>query len=199
MKNVIKKSILFATLFTTMLGSANEISVSPIKEDLRPTTITIGNVKEGNLLSIIDKNGLVLYNELIEQTGRYSKKFDLTLLPDSDYLFEVHKDFKIETIPFTVKANKVTFKKEDKTIIFKPLIRTKGNRIYVSKLTLNHAPLKIKLYYYNSNNKYDLIYAEEIKNVQNINRVYKLDEKVKGNYQIILNSEGKEFSENIHI
>ena len=86
----IKKSLLAVTVFTTMLGNANEISTLSTKEDLKKTALTIYNVKVGDLLTIKDYNGIVLYKELINASGTYKKGFDLTALPNGDYFFEVN-------------------------------------------------------------------------------------------------------------
>ena len=67
----IKKSLLAVTVFATMLGNANTISPLSIKEDLKKTALTIYNVKVGDLLTIKDYNGIVLYKELINTYGTY--------------------------------------------------------------------------------------------------------------------------------
>ncbi|MFI1772749.1 hypothetical protein, partial [Thalassobellus citreus] len=94
MKNLIKKSILLVTVFTTMLSIANE-TPNNNKKAYKETALTINNVSEGNLLTIKDYNGIVLYKELISVSGTYKKGFDLTALPSGNYFFEVDKDMEI--------------------------------------------------------------------------------------------------------
>ena len=70
MKNVIKtikKSILLATVFASMVVSANEISTRIVNIDAKATSFTLNNVKQGNLLTIKDTEGVVLYKELIKK------------------------------------------------------------------------------------------------------------------------------------
>ena len=125
MKNTIKtikKSLLVVSVFTAALGNATEIS-STIKEDLKETALTLKNVKKGDLISIKDYSGIVLYKELINFSGTYRKGFDLTALPNGDYFFEVDKDLEVKTIPFTVQSNKVVFNKEAEVITYKPYVR----------------------------------------------------------------------------
>ncbi|WP_432416484.1 hypothetical protein, partial [Flavivirga aquatica] len=112
MKNVIKiikKSLVIATVFATILSNATEVSLITVKEDVKKTALTINNVKKGNLLSIKDSNGIILYKELIKTTGTYKKGFDLAVLPDGNYFFVVDKDLEVNTIPFSVNSSKVLF------------------------------------------------------------------------------------------
>ncbi|MCL5127022.1 hypothetical protein [Algibacter sp. L4_22] len=196
MKNVIKhsKKILFAVaMLTVLVGNAKDKS-SALKKGLIKTALTIDNVKEGNLLSIKDQNGLTLYKELIVESGTYRKGFDLTALPDGDYFFEVDKDIEIKTIPFTVKSNKVVFKKDEEVTVFKPFVREKDGFVYISKLAPNYASLKISIYG-NYNNDYQLLYSDKFENLQTIEKAYKLET---GSYKIVLNSDNNEYTKFIN-
>ena len=190
----IKKSLLAVTVFATMLGNANEISPLSIKEDLKKTALTINNVKVGDLLTIKDYNGIVLYKELINASGTYKKGFDLTALPNGNYFFEVDKDLEIKTIPFTVKSNEVVFNKEEELITFKPYVRQKDDLVFISKLAPNLEALSIDIYSDASGN-FELAYSEKIEGSQTIERTYKLEE---GNFKIILKSSNKEFTKFIN-
>jgi hypothetical protein len=82
--------------------------------------------------------------------------------------------------------------------IFKPTVRVKGNLVFVSKLALNNEPLKIEIYYEKGNSS-ELVLTETIKGTKNIERVYKLTEELKsGDYKIIFNTSGREFTEFIN-
>jgi len=200
MKNVIKnskKGILMVTMFATLLSFANDASFYSIKNEAKRTSLTLTDVKQGNLLSIKDENGIVLYKELIQKTGTYTKGFDLTTLPDGGYLFELEKDLEINTIPFSVEVNTVVFKKEDEKTIFKPFTRVIGNVAYVTKLALNGEPLKVEIYFNDAAAQSELIYSETIENTVNINRVYKLTGLRKGNYKIVYSTNGRIFTKDI--
>ena len=198
MKNVIKhsrKGFLMVTMFATLLSFANEVSFFKVKNDAKRTLISL-NVKEGNLLSIIDDNGMILYKELIQKAGVYTKGFDLTSLPNGKYTFELDKDLEINTIHFTVLSGNVVFNKEEEKVFYKPFIRVKDDMLYISKLTLNDEPLKVDIYYANTNDL-QLIHSEELENTQNIQKIYKLAGSEKGNYRIVLQSEDRTFTKNI--
>lgn len=197
MKNTIKtikKSLLVVTVFAATLGNAAEIT-SINKEVVNETSLTLKNVKKGNLLSIKDYNGVILYKELINFSGTYKKGFDLTALPNGAYYFEVDKDLEIKTIPFTVKSNEVIFNKEAEVITFKPYVRQKNDLVLISKLAPNLEPLNVTVYS-ETNGDYELAYSEKIEGSQTIERTYKLE---KGNYKIVFKSDNKQFTKFINI
>ncbi|MEP3837305.1 MAG: hypothetical protein ABJM36_06635 [Algibacter sp.] len=197
MKNTIKnskKGILMVTLFATLLSFANEATLFNVKNEAKKTSLTLTHVKEGNLLSVKDAFGITLYKEVIQETGSYTKGFDLTVLPNGSYVFELDKDLELNTIPFTVKAKKVYFDKDKETTVFKPSVRVEGDLVFVSKLSLDEKPLKIKVYFTEKgSNESDLIFSEDIENTKIIERTFKLENKDYGSFKIVFLSEGKEF------
>ncbi|MEL0651958.1 hypothetical protein V6246_11030 [Algibacter sp. TI.3.09] len=203
MKNVIKhlrKGTLMVTIFATTLSFANEVSVFTIKNEADKTSLTLTDVKKGNLLSIKDENGIVLYKEFIQRSGSYTKGFDLTELPNGAYLFEVDKDVEISTIPFTVEADGVTFDAAGEKVIYKPVTRVVGNLLYVTKLSLNEAPLEIDIYFESDevNGSSESVYSEKIENSKIIERVYKLEDIKDGKFEIVCHSEGRIFTKTIN-
>ncbi|MBP0902774.1 hypothetical protein ACFSKN_07120 [Mariniflexile gromovii] len=197
MKNVInnsKKGFLMVTLFATLLSFANEGSFSTIKDDAKKTALTLTNVKAGNQLYIKDANGVILYNELIQKSGIYAKGFDLTSLPEGEYVFELDKDLETTTIPFTVSFKNIVINRNKETTSYKPYMSQKGNLLFVSKLSPNLGAVKISVYADN-NNDYELLHSEKIEGLQSVERAYKLE---KGNYKIVINSDNKEFTKFIN-
>jgi len=194
----LKKSILMVALMTASLSYANDTSSFKVKKDIKKTALILEHVKKGELITIKDNSGLILYKEIIKSSGTYSKGFDLTALPDGNYFFELDGDVEIKTIPFLVKANQVVFDKTKETILFKPTTRLKGNLIFVSKLARDFEPLIIDLYYKGISGSYELINSETIENTTVIGRIYKLSDAYRGNYKIVYNTSGKEFAEYIN-
>ena len=190
-KTTLRKIILTGAMFVALISNATNGLNNDPDNDLKKTTFTINNVKQGNQLIIKDFNGLILYKEQIKDSGKYSKGFDLTSLPDGSYVFELEKDLEIKSFPFTVTAKNVVFN-ENETTIHKPCVSFKNNYIYVSKLALNNEPLDVKIYYQDGTG---LIYSENIKDTKVIEKVYKLALNAKGNYKIVLSSNGREYYE----
>ncbi|MCB4798418.1 hypothetical protein [Neotamlana laminarinivorans] len=196
MKNVIKnarKGFLMVTMFATLLNFANESTLITFTKDAKKTILNLQSVKEGNELSIIDANGVVLYKEVISENGNYKKAFDFSTLPDGEYTFELEKDLEIDVIPFTVTNKEVVFNNNDKSVTYKPYARLENGIVYVSKLSLTEAPLEVKIYDSNS----DLVYTDNIDHKKNIQKAYKLEGLGSQHYKLVFKSEGKIFTQNI--
>ena len=199
MKNAMnnsKKVLLMVALFATVIGYANDNTFFIRKGEANKTLLSL-DVKEGNLFTIKDENGIILYKESIQQTGIYTKGFDLTSLPDGSYFFELDKDMEVTSIPFKVISNEVSFNKELSKTTFKPLTVVKEGRILVSQLSLDEKPLKIEIYIEGGSytEAYKMIYSETIKNTKNIERIYEISGFVEGKYKIVYKTDGRKFVE----
>ena len=200
MKNVIntpKKVIIMVAMISTVMGYANNESGNLIK-DLKKTSITL-KVKQGNLLFIKDANGIILYRETIEQNGLYTKGFDLSALPNGNYVVELEKDVEIKIMPFEVLETKVIFNKEDESLFFKPVTRVKDDLVFVSKIALDNENLNIAVYKKAENftdANYDLVFEESLKETKNLERIYKLSRE--GDYKIVYSTNGRVFTEYIN-
>ena len=193
MKKLMKNTLVIVALFTALLANAN----APLNNlnDARKTTLTLDNVKQGNILLIKNNYDVVIYKEKIETSGNYIKGFDLSELPKGDYFFELNKDSEIKIIPFHVSNNLVAYKTGKESTIFKPSIKSIDNKVYISKLSLNHKPLDINVYYEDAQgDDFNLIYSETIINdSKNIGRVLSLDGRLEGTYKIVTKTEGRTF------
>lgn len=192
MKNVIKntkKGFLMVALLSTFTGFANN-SDNLIKRDAGKTALVLEDVKEGNLLSIKDSYGIILYKESIKISGIYKKGFDLTALPDGEYVFELEKGLEIKTIPFTVESDEVIFNKEGEATYFKPFIKQEKDLVFLTKLNLNEELTKINVYAI-LDGALKLRHSETIESTKVIKKVFKLE---KGNYKIEINSSNKGYT-----
>ncbi|MGB5463221.1 MAG: hypothetical protein WBM92_07640 [Aureibaculum sp.] len=195
MKGLVKTNLVIVVMFTTMLSFANEFTTLTKEKTKKITNVTFENVKKGSMLLIKDHYGLILFKELIENSGEYSKGFDLTALPDGNYYFELYKEVEIKIIPFEVLSNVVAFDKTKESTINKPFVTFKEGRLLVSKLALENQPLEIKIYDKDSN----LIYSEKLLNGKILERIYDVSKVEKGNYKIVMKSDGREFVKRIEI
>ncbi|QCX37497.1 hypothetical protein FF125_03245 [Aureibaculum algae] len=192
MKQIIKNSLVLVVLFATMISYANEIVTN---ENDETTSVTLNNVTEGSVLSIKDVDGLILYKETIQVSGDYSKKFDLTSLPDGNYIFELDKDFEIKSIPFNVKRNIVDLNIENKSVVFKPAMVFENGMLRIQKTILNsEKELSIKIYFENG----DLVHSENFNNEKLINKTYDFSKSLKGKYKVLLSTEDRTFSKEIN-
>jgi len=191
MKNLAKMSLVVIMSMMSLASYANETDMIIKEKEGTITNLHLDKVKQGSVLSIIDRNGLILYNEAIERSGDYSKGFDLTTLPDGDYVFELDSELKIMVIPFKVKSKEVIFDKEAEKLIYKPVIRTKGQMVFVSKIAIDESPISYKIYFAEN---HDLVHAEKFQASDDIKKVYDFSASKKGNYLFVFESNGRTFT-----
>jgi len=108
MKNLIKKSLLIVAVITTIASTASEFegNVNITKIEAKLIHFKVKNNYEDLTVRVKDIYGEVLYSEQFE-TQNFSKKFDLTTLPNGDYFIEVKGNTAIEIMSFTVNSKEV--------------------------------------------------------------------------------------------
>ncbi|MGI9533177.1 hypothetical protein [Lutimonas sp.] len=196
MKNLAKKSVVAIGLMMSLSIFANEKEVTLKEKENNVTKVRFENVMKGSTLTIIDQYGMVLYNEAIQASGLYSKGFDLTTLPDGDYFFELNSDYKIVVVPFNVKTNVVVFDKESEESIYKPVIRTKDDMVYVSRPAVEKTSLKYKIFYASND---ELVEAENFDEMEEVKKVYDFSNAERGKYVFVFESKGRVYSKTIKI
>lgn len=196
MKKLTKKGLIAIALSVSLFGFANDLN-HPIKEkEPKVTSLSFAKVSKGSMLLIKDFNGLVLYKEAIQVTGEYSKGFDLTSLPNGEYYFELDTELEIVVIPFDVMSREVNFRKEDKTTIFKPLVRVKDDKVFVSRTSFESAPMDFKIYYASNS---DVVLSEKFENEAFVERVYDFSSSKKGEYLFVFRSNGRKYVKSVKI
>ncbi|SDB62668.1 hypothetical protein SAMN03097699_2748 [Flavobacteriaceae bacterium MAR_2010_188] len=197
MKKLFKNILVAGLTLTTIAGFAN----APITGSESNTVITFNDVKPGQKLFIKNNAGTIIHEEIITETGSYSKGFELSNLPKGKYTIELEKDFEIKVIPFKVDANTVTMIESNSYVYFKPVVRSKDNLLFISKLTFDESPMNVKVYYdaKSGTSNYDLIYSETLTNNQILERIYRLKENEKGTYKVVMSSNNRTFSQILKI
>ncbi|RCS26277.1 hypothetical protein DUT90_10930 [Polaribacter sp. WD7] len=193
MRTTVKTILLVTLMFGTLISYATEIT-KPIKIGGKRVKVQFNAVKKGQALTIKDVNGVIIYKQDIQESGVYSKIFDLSLLKDGYYTTELEKDFEIIIQKIKVEKNTVTLFKQETTKVFKPVVRNEGNMLLVSKIAFKKQPVKVMLYYNN-----DMIFSETLEGKKLIERVYKLSKSEKGNYKLVLGTDGRMYTKEFTI
>lgn len=197
MKNLFKKSLVIAMLFTAMITTASDggSGVKFTLLDSKLIDLKLQNSDGNILISVKDINGQVLYSE--NYVGlNFSKKYDLATLPSGDYFFEIEGSTKIKLMPFKVSSENVAFNNEIETVYYKPTVRQVENLVYVSKVAFNEeVSLTISLY----DEKLNELYSEEISSALSLGRVLDTSELAKGNYKLVMKTGDMVFNEEIKI
>ncbi|PIQ27109.1 MAG: hypothetical protein COW63_16755 [Bacteroidetes bacterium CG18_big_fil_WC_8_21_14_2_50_41_14] len=195
MKKLVSISFVLVAMLASMVGYSNEYVFITNNPSDKVTELTFEKVEKGSTLTLKDKQDEVLYTETMEQTGSYSKGFDLTILPDGVYYFELDTREAIKVLPVQVMGTTVKFVKEGERNISKPKVMVRDAVVYLSKESMDHKSVKIEVYYEGQ----DLAYSERIKKGQKVNRVYDFSSSRKGNYVIVMRSEGRTFTNKVLI
>ncbi len=132
MKNLIKTSVILLFLLTTVLSNAKDIPTLKDLNDGKTTMLTLLDVEQGNILIIKDLSGTAFYQEAIQSSGKFKKGFNLRLLVDGAYYFELNKYLEVKKIPFNVINNRVHYKKGKESTTAKTIVQPKGNYLLVS-------------------------------------------------------------------
>lgn len=194
MKNLTRKSLVVVGLMLSLSIFANDTAPTIKENEKKVIKIHFDNVAQGSTLVIKDENGLVLYNEAIDQNGDYSKGFDLTTLPNGKYVFELNSELRLVVKPFMVASSEVVFDDKSEESIYKPIVRTKDNMVYVSRTAMEQTSLSYKIYYADN---YDLVHKGEFEDKEAVKKVYDFSTAKKGNYVFVFESNGREFIKSI--
>ncbi|MBU2926872.1 hypothetical protein [Winogradskyella psychrotolerans] len=151
-------------------------------------------VSKGDQISVANASGEIVYNGLINYNGYIETLYDFSQLENGIYTVEVNKAFEIEINSIQVKDHSVTYLETSNKKIFKPVFRTNNSQIIISKLAIDTNKMTVELYF-----KDELIHSETIKGEDILNRVYKLDQNLKGNYTAIIRANDRVFVENFKI
>ncbi|MBP1838505.1 hypothetical protein [Formosa algae] len=194
MKKIMTLSICLLVVATSFASDFARNTSSNFDGKDKEITLTLDNVEIGQQLYIKDNKGYILYNKTFKSSGSVNSTFDFSTLPNGTYFFEHEKSNQIKVIPFNVKTGEVTYSPDVK-VIFKPVVKIKDHRVYLSKLELDKTDVTVSLSFENEINDYKVIHTENFKNTANIQRVYSLAENVSGNYKVVIKADGKEFVE----
>ncbi|MCL7761774.1 hypothetical protein MPF19_00005, partial [Polaribacter sp. Z014] len=194
MRTIMKTILVVTLMFGTLISYANNDTKSTNEVAVKRVKVEYKAVKKGHALTIKNEYGLTIYKQVIQSSGTYSKTFDLTNLEDGIYTTELDKDFEIIVKKIEVKEGFVTFLKEENKTIFKPVIRTEGDLVLISKIAFNKEPLKVTLYYDNH-----VILSEKVEGNKLINRVYKLSDTKKGAYKVVIFTDNRSYVKNFRI
>ncbi|WP_166387540.1 T9SS type A sorting domain-containing protein [Polaribacter sp. 11A2H] len=184
----IKKIILVALMLGTLITNANEKDNTNYKEAKGTVKVEFNNVKKGHTLTIKNANGLTVYNNEIKNSGNYSRTFDFSALENGVYAVELNKDFEIVIKQFYVENGLVSFINNNNEKIFKPIIRTEGKLLLISKISFDNEPLNVTLYYND-----EAVLSETISGDKLLQRVYKLSEQKVGSYKVIISSNNRTY------
>ena len=151
-------------------------------------------ITKGDLISVTDNSGKTIYSGRTKYTGDLKSLYNFTNLEDGLYLIEIEKEFEILSKTIEVENHVVTFIESASEIFFKPAIKLERARLLVSQSVFKKETVSIEIYY-----KDDLILSEVLIANPALNRAYKLDENIKGNYTAIIRVNDRTYIEDFEL
>lgn len=184
MKKLIRNTMVLVVMLVTHLGFA---------KDTNSNLLLTNHIKKGSHIAISNASGKIIFTENVNTNASISELFDFTQLRDGLYAVEITKGFEIKINTIAIKNHKLNV--TTKKTIFKPVLRTKDTKVFISKLALADAKtMKIELYF-----EGDLFYSETVKGNTILNRVYQLDKRYAGDYKAIITANGRTYTEHFRI
>lgn len=184
--NTFFKNIL---VLAAMLGTYTSYANTPLE-----VTTTSNMVSKGDLISVTNASGEIIYSGQVNYNGSIKNLYDFSQLENGTYTIEINKAFEININSVEVKNNVVTFIENSDETIFKPVFRSENSRVIISKLAIDSKEMTVELYFEDN-----LIHSETVKGSEILNRVYKLDENLKGEYKAIIRANNRVFVENFKL
>lgn len=193
MKTIKTKVLVVVFMLGTLVNYAGKRNFNN-SLDAKKVRVEFKETKKGQLLKVKDENGIILYTEEVQKEGKLSKVFDFSKLTDGNYTVELEKDFQIVVKSLKIDGDTVIFDENSKKVIFKPVVRSINNTLMVSKIAFDEKPLEVSLYF-----RDEIIYSETLTGEAIVNRIYKLDKEIKGDYKVVIYNNGRSYINNFKI
>jgi len=194
MRTIKRKVFVAIFMLVTFINFANnnDLNITLLSAD--KVKVVFNDAKKGNQLTIKDAKDAILHSEEIKKEGTLIKMFDFSALKNGTYTLELEKDFEIVVKTIKIKNNTVTFLEDAEKLIFKPIIRNENNKLMISKIAFDEEPLQVSIYYNN-----EIIYSDTLEGGKILNRVYRLDKELKGDYKVVSYNNGRSYINNFKL
>jgi flagellar hook assembly protein FlgD len=195
MKTMFKKIILGATLLIVS-SSIAVASEAKIRTNGNKTfVLNLTDLSENVEITLKNKNGQVLFEDVIQGKNEYSKKFDLELLKAGTYFITIEDATKIKTLPLELSQEQLVYDETSLVERYKPHVMQKGSLLFVNYFSPEKSNLDICIY----NSRGELVYNETLKGDIRLGKSYDFSKSPKGEYTIDLMSDGKYYSHEISV
>jgi len=170
MKNLLKISLIAATMFTASATYANDgvYTLNVKTEDAKTIRFSIDEASDVNL-SIRELNNQVLFQENIHSTGAASKSYDLSALPNGEYLLNVESDAKLATYIISIENNKAVVSAPKITTLLKPVLTKNESVLTLSLDNAEKGPVEVQIFNEYNDELYNETFTDKAKLVKNFN------------------------------
>ncbi|WP_339661269.1 hypothetical protein [uncultured Polaribacter sp.] len=189
MKTIKNRVLVVVFMLVTLCNYANNVKDFNEIVNAKKVKVVFDNVKKGQQLTVKDNNGTELHSESVKSEGELIKFFDLSSLNDGIYTIELNKYFTVAVKILEVKNKNVVIVEDSEKVIFKPIIKNKEDLVLISKIDFDKKPLKVAIFFNGS-----VIFSETIKGEIILQRAYRLDKNIKGDYKVVVYCEDDNYT-----
>ncbi|RZL43837.1 MAG: hypothetical protein EOO93_28190 [Pedobacter sp.] len=170
MKNLLKISLLAATMFTASATYANDgIYTLNVKTDESKTIrFSIDEASDVNL-SIRELNNQILFEENIHSSGAASKSYDLSALPNGEYLLNVESGAKLASYTIVIANNKAVVSAPKITQLLKPVFVQEKSILTLSLDNADNGPVEVQILNEYNEELYNETFTDKAKLVKKFN------------------------------
>ena len=193
MKKILKSGLLSVALLATLgANAADEVKVIAAAKKVN---VSLTKVNKGEKFSILDRNGVSLYSEILKKEKNYEKTFDFSNLPEGVYFLESKESEKINVTPVIITEKEISVIPEGSKIYKAPTFTfDKG----IARVTIdNKVEAEVAMYVYDSTG-IELMATETAKNIVII-RAFDFKELPSGTYTIVVQEDDYTFTETIDL
>ncbi len=145
MNKLIKTGLLSVALLASLVANASKI-ITTASSKGKVVYIGLTNISEGEVISIIDTDGVRLYSESLDQSLSFNKKFDFSTTPNGIYFIETKEAKEITVTPVIVSEDKVAVVTESSKRFRAPKVKIDGDIARVLVRNFNESPVSITIY-----------------------------------------------------
>lgn len=161
MKKFLKTGLVAALIFTALGVYANDddfaLKVKGEKEKF--IRFSAGKVEDVDL-SLVSADDEVLYRERIHTSVNNQKLYDLSALPNGEYVLNVETESKLVKYNVVIENGEAIVSEPKISNMFKPVCIKKDNVVTLSLNNQDKSPIEVKVY-----NEYnEEVYGEKFKN-----------------------------------
>ncbi|MGW8317028.1 MAG: hypothetical protein ACWGNV_15635 [Bacteroidales bacterium] len=178
MKKIIMTALVMGALLSGKYTNAYGSTTPPADNPTKSTVVSFTEVNAGDRLYIKDTYGNAFYSEKIENDGVYTKKFNLSELPEDKYYFEVDKGHEITVLPFNIDKENITLESGLKKNIAKPQLAVVRDQVFLERDVDGAQSVKVDIYYRGE----ELVHSEDVDRVGKLVRKYDFSNSRNGEY-----------------
>ncbi len=181
MKKLLKLGLLSVALVATVAANAsNKVKVEVLASN--ELSITMSEVVEGEVLSISDKKGKLVFSEILSATTSYTKTLDFSKLTQGVYYVKAETGNSIKVTPFIIVPDQVKIIKGETKTYNAPVYEIENG---IAKLNIDNKDqhdVSITVYAKNSS-----IPLEEVRlNTPKITKTYNFESLPISEYKIVI-------------